>query len=377
MNSDEHWMGQALELACRGQGWVEPNPMVGCVVVRDGVQIAGGFHERFGGPHAEVQALGGLTPQELSEATMYVTLEPCSHFGKTPPCVDLLLSKPLRRVVVAMEDPFEKVAGQGIAKLKRAGMDVTVGVLESQARALNAPYLKRLSSRMPWVIAKWAMTLDGAIATASGDSKWISNERSREQVHRLRSRVDAVLVGSNTVIADDPLLTARLANGESVARHAARVVLDRRFRIGMDCRLVKSVDESRVIVVADRESLTTQAQKAGRLRDLGVEFLELDKSLASDKSSYLSMVLERLAGDGATNVLVEGGAELLGSFFDARLVDQIECYIAPKVLGGSAAHRPVSGLGIDRISQVLAMAECHWEQLDGDLHFSGRISKVS
>jgi len=374
MNSDEHWMGIALELARRGEGWVEPNPMVGCVVVRDGVEIASGFHERFGGPHAEVQALRGLAARELADATLYVTLEPCSHFGKTPPCVDLLLSKPVRRVVIAMQDPFEKVSGGGIAKLREAGLDVTVGVLEGQARSLNAPYLKRLSSRMPWVIAKWAMTLDGAIATAAGDSKWISNERSRRQVHRLRSRMDAIIVGSNTVIADDPLLTARLDTGELVPRRATRVVLDRRFRVGPECQLVQTARESRVIFAVDRRWLGEKSDKVRLFRESGVEFLEFDESSSEDKSSYLRGVLERIAMDGGTNVLVEGGAGVLGSFFDDRLVDQVECYIAPKVLGGSAALRPVGGLGVDRISQVGKLGEFGWENLDGDLHFSGKYS---
>lgn len=374
MNSDEHWMGIALELARRGEGWVEPNPMVGCVVVRDGVEIASGFHERFGGPHAEVQALRGLTSEELADATLYVTLEPCSHFGKTPPCVDLLLSKPARRVVIAMQDPFEKVSGRGIAKLRQAGLDVTVGVLEGQARSLNAPYLKRLSSRMPWVIAKWAMTLDGAIATATGDSKWISNERSRRQVHRLRSRMDAIIVGSNTVIADDPLLTARLDTGELVPRRATRVVLDRRFRVGPECQLVQTARESRVIFAVDRRWLVEQSDKGRLFRESGVEFLEFEESSSNDKSSYLRWVLEQIAIDGGTNVLVEGGAGVLGSFFDDRLVDQVECYIAPKVLGGAAALRPIGGLGVEGIAQVGKLGEIGWEELDGDLHFSGKYS---
>lgn len=374
MNSDEHWMGIALELARRGEGWVEPNPMVGCVVVRDGVEIASGFHERFGGPHAEVQALRGLTAQELADATLYVTLEPCSHFGKTPPCVDLLLSKPVRRVVIAMQDPFEKVSGRGIARLRQAGLDVTVGVLEGQARSLNAPYLKRLSSRMPWVIAKWAMTLDGAIATAAGDSKWISNERSRRQVHRLRSRMDAIIVGSNTVIADDPLLTARLDTGELVPRRATRVVLDRRFRVGPECQLVQTARESRVIFAVDRRWLGEQSDKVRLFRESGVEFLEFDESSSEGQSSCLRGVLEQIAMDGGTNVLVEGGAGVLGSFFDDRLVNQVECYIAPKVLGGAASLGPVGGLGVDRISQIGKLGEFGWEILEGDMHFSGKYS---
>ncbi|MCE2812993.1 MAG: bifunctional diaminohydroxyphosphoribosylaminopyrimidine deaminase/5-amino-6-(5-phosphoribosylamino)uracil reductase RibD [Planctomycetaceae bacterium] len=376
MKSDQHWMQVALELAKRGQGYVEPNPMVGCVVVRQGELIASGFHQRFGGPHAEVNALDGLDAQTVSESTIYVTLEPCAHYGKTPPCVELLLKKPPARVVIAMEDPFEQVAGLGIGKLKQAGIDVTVGVLGDQARELNAPYLKRLSSRLPWVIAKWAMTLDGAIATSTGDSKWISNELSRQQVHRLRSRVDAILVGSSTVLADDPMLTARLGAGESVARKAIRVVLDRRFRIGSSSQLVRTARQTPVWVVVDPRVLRSMPQKRSEFEESGVEFLELDVQSAVDVSqAELTQVLCAIASRGGTNVLVEGGAGVLGSFFDAKLVDQVECYIAPRVIGGQDARRAVAGFGVESIARGCEFQSIRWDAIDGDLHFSGVVAR--
>ena len=376
MKSDQHWMQVALELAKRGQGYVEPNPMVGCVVVRQGELIASGFHQRFGGPHAEVNALDKLDTQTVSESTIYVTLEPCAHYGKTPPCVELLLKKPPARVVIAMEDPFEQVAGLGIGKLKQAGIDVTVGVLGDQARELNAPYLKRLSSRLPWVIAKWAMTLDGAIATSTGDSKWISNELSRQQVHRLRSRVDAILVGSSTVLADDPMLTARLGAGESVARKAIRVVLDRRFRIGSSSQLVRTARKTPVWVVVDPRVLRSMPQKRSEFEESGVEFLELDVQSAVDVSqAELTQVLCAIASRGGTNVLVEGGAGVLGSFFDAKLVDQVECYIAPRVIGGQDARRAVAGFGVESIARGCEFQSIRWDAIDGDLHFSGVVAR--
>jgi diaminohydroxyphosphoribosylaminopyrimidine deaminase/5-amino-6-(5-phosphoribosylamino)uracil reductase len=369
-------MQVALELAKRGQGYVEPNPMVGCVVVRQGELIASGFHQRFGGPHAEVNALDGLDAQTVSESTIYVTLEPCAHYGKTPPCVELLLKKPPARVVIAMEDPFEQVAGLGIGKLKQAGIDVTVGVLGDQARELNAPYLKRLSSRLPWVIAKWAMTLDGAIATSTGDSKWISNELSRQQVHRLRSRVDAILVGSSTVLADDPMLTARLGAGESVARKAIRVVLDRRFRIGSSSQLVRTARQRPVWVVVDPRVLRSMPQKRSEFEESGVEFLELDVQSAVDVSqAELTQVLCAIASRGGTNVLIEGGAGVLGSFFDAKLVDQVECYIAPRVIGGQDARRAVAGFGVESIARGCEFQSIRWDAIDGDLHFSGVVAR--
>lgn len=376
MKSDQHWMQVALELAKRGQGYVEPNPMVGCVVVRHGELIASGFHKCFGGPHAEVNAIESLDAQTVSESTIYVTLEPCAHYGKTPPCVELLLKKPPARIVIAMEDPFEQVAGLGIGKLKQAGIDVTVGVLGDQARELNAPYLKRLSSRLPWVIAKWAMTLDGAIATSTGDSKWISNERSRQQVHRLRSRVDAILVGSATVLADDPMLTARLGAGESVARKAIRVVLDRRFRIGSSSQLVRTARQTPVWVAVDQRVLRSMPQKRSEFEESGVDFLELDVQSAVDVSqAELTQVLGAIVSRGGTNVLVEGGAGVLGSFFDAKLVDQVECYIAPRVIGGQDARRAVAGLGVESIAGGCEFQSIRWDAIDGDLHFSGVVAR--
>ncbi len=376
MKSDQHWMQVALELAKRGQGYVEPNPMVGCVVVRQGELIASGFHQRFGGPHAEVNALDRLDTQTVAESTIYVTLEPCAHYGKTPPCVELLLKNPPARVVIAMEDPFEQVAGLGIGKLKQAGVEVTVGVLGDQARELNAPYLKRLSSRLPWVIAKWAMTLDGVIATSTGDSKWISNELSRQQVHRLRSRVDAILVGSSTVLADDPMLTARLEAGESVARKAIRVVLDRRFRIGSSSQLVRTARQTPVWVAVDARVLRSMPQKRSEFEESGVEFLELDVQSAVDVSqAELTQVLGAIVSRGGTNVLVEGGAGVLGSFFDTKLVDQVECYIAPRVIGGQHARRAVAGLGVESIARGCEFQSIRWDAIDGNLHFSGVVAR--
>ncbi|MBM3967904.1 MAG: bifunctional diaminohydroxyphosphoribosylaminopyrimidine deaminase/5-amino-6-(5-phosphoribosylamino)uracil reductase RibD, partial [Planctomycetes bacterium] len=233
-------MRRALDLARRGKGFVEPNPMVGCVVVRDGKEIGAGYHQRFGGPHAEVHALERFEPGTLNDASVYVTLEPCSHFGKTPPCADLLLKHRPARVVVAMQDPYPEVSGRGMARLRDAGIQVDQGVLEPEARLLNAPYLKLLETKLPWVIAKWAMTLDGAIATQSGDSKWITSEASRAFVHRMRSEVDAILVGSETALLDDPMLTVRIRDNVGPQRSPLRVVMDRRFRLPIASKLAQT-----------------------------------------------------------------------------------------------------------------------------------------
>ena len=223
---DSRMMLRALELARRGEGIVEPNPMVGCVVVQGEEIVGEGWHQRFGGPHAEIEALRAAGAKATG-ATLYVTLEPCCHHGQTPPCSDAVIQAGIGRVVAAMRDPFPKVAGGGIQQLMSAGIDVEVGLHEQEARELNAPYLKLLATGRPWVIAKWAMTLDGKLATKTGDSKWISGEASRRVVHELRGRVDAIVVGRRTAALDDPLLTARLEKG-SPPRIATRIVLDSR-----------------------------------------------------------------------------------------------------------------------------------------------------
>src|SRR5262245_18558580 len=241
--SDERWMRLALNLARRGQGFVEPNPMVGAVVVRDGEKIAEGWHQRFGEAHAEVNALvqaGDAT----RGATLYVTLEPCCHRGKTPPCTDAVIQAGISRVFAAMADPFPQVAGGGIAKLRAAGIAVDVGVLEAEARALNAPYLTLLLKQRPYVHAKWGVPLDGKLATRTGQSKWISGEESRRRVHELRGRMDAIIVGAGTVRADDPLLTARPPG----PRTAVRVVLTRRGEVPPGCQLLRTAREIPVLV---------------------------------------------------------------------------------------------------------------------------------
>jgi len=379
--TDADWMRYALELAKQGQGYVEPNPMVGCVVVRGGECVGAGYHERFGGPHAEVRAFENCGAELFEGSTVYVTLEPCSHFGKTPPCVELLLKHRPSRVVVAMSDPFEQVSGAGIRRLREAQIETVVGVLEDQARALNAPYLKRIRTGLPWVIAKWAMTLDGAMATVSGDSKWISGEESRRQVHRLRGRVDAILVGSDTVLADDPMLTARLepADGE-VLRRATRVVLDRRLRIPLSSGLARTAREVPVKVVTlvplanDMQGL----KKLEELTKLGVVVERLDRSLGEDSKGFLIGALASIAKQGGTNVLLEGGARVFGGFFEAGLVDQVECYVAPKVLGGLGRRTPVEGSQERKwISQAVGFASGEWESIGGDIHFSGIVNSVS
>ncbi len=366
---DSYWMGLAIELASRGRGYVEPNPMVGCVIVERDELISSGYHRCFGGPHAEVEAISNCDPNRLADSTVYVTLEPCSHFGKTPPCVDLLLRHHPKRVVIGMQDPFHEVAGRGIQLLREKAIEVDVGQLEDQVKELNAPYLKLLATGMPWLVTKWAMTLDGAIATHAQDSKWISNERSREAVHQLRSGMDAVIVGIGTAIADDPLLTTRLRSGLSPARVASRVVLDRNCRLLVGSQLVQSVKAAPVIVAT---SELATSEKVRELAKAGCEVLLIPEQMLSHS---LAFVLAELGRRHCTNVLLEGGGTLLGHAFDCNFVDEVHCFLAPKIVGGAGAIRPVAGNGKSLMSQATQLNKTKIEKLGDDVHIHGRVQR--
>lgn len=319
-------MRRALALARRGEGWVEPNPMVGCVLVRDGHVIGGGFHRRFGGPHAEVNALRSSAVNPRG-ATAYITLEPCAHTGKTPPCTDALIRAGVGRVVVAMRDPNPLVAGRGLRQLRTAGIEVTVGVLRNEAARLLAPFTTWIVQRRPYVIAKWAQGLDGCLVPRPGASKWISGEGSRGEVHRLRARVDAILVGVGTVLADDPSLTAR---GVRARRVALRVVLDGRLRIPLNSRLVRTARTAPVLVYTSTTSGERQA--ARELRKRGVEVIGVPDARHLPR---LDAVLRDLAARGVTNLLVEGGPTILSAFFAGHRVDEAWVFTAPRFVGES------------------------------------------
>src|SRR4051812_23834313 len=336
-------MRRALAEAERGRGAVEPNPMVGAVVVRDGLAVGIGHHARFGGPHAEVAALAAAGPAARG-ATLYVTLEPCCHHGKTPPCTGAILAAGPARVVAAMPDPFPRVAGGGLARLREAGLEVVVGVESAAARRLNAPYLKRLATGLPYVIAKWAMTLDGKTAAASGDSRWISGPRSRALVHELRGRVDGIVVGIGTALADDPDLTARPAG----PRRATRIVLDSAARLPIGSRLARTAREVPVwVAVTDR----APADRRRALEALGCEVLPL----SGPGPVPIGPLLEELGGRGLTNLLVEGGGRVLGSFLDAGQVDAVEVFLAPILEGGPPTFTPAVGRGRDRMAEALRL----------------------
>ncbi len=340
------FMSRALELAERGRGRVEPNPLVGAVVVRDGRIVGEGFHERFGGPHAEVNAIAAAG-DACRGATLYVTLEPCTHYGKTPPCVDAIIQAGFTRVVAAMIDPDPRNQGRGIEKLRQAGIEAEVGLLEPEARRLNAPFIKLTTRSLPFVTAKWAMSLDGKIATRTGDSRWVSSEPARELVHDLRGKADAILVGIGTALTDDPLLTARPPG----PRTASRIVADSRARLPLTSQLVQTAAEAPVVVA------TTSAAPEERRRALaeaGVEVLVLP---ARDGHVSLPDLMAELGKRRMTNVLIEGGGELFASAIRDGVVDKLLVFVAPKLIGGRDAPTPLEGEGVATVADAIEVRE--------------------
>lgn len=365
-------MQLALNLARRGEGAVEPNPMVGCVIARGAEVIATGWHASFGGDHAEAAAIKNVPPErqgDLAEATLYVTLEPCSHFGKTPPCCEAILATPIRRVVVARRDPFPEVAGRGLTRLREAGVEVVVGVGDAQAAALIAPFEMLVSQQRPWVIAKWAMTLDGKIAAHTGDSQWISGESSRKLVHELRGKVDAIAVGAGTAGADDPMLSARPPG----PRVATRVVFDSRAELSPASKLATSSSNIPVLIFVGEASDPARRQQ---LTDTGCEVVVLP----DDRALFLREAMLELGRRKMTNLLVEGGGQLLGGLFDADLIDEVMVFVAPKIIGGAGAVSPIAGMGLAEMARAPTIVSpfdhgerAQWRQVEGDLVLHGRI----
>jgi diaminohydroxyphosphoribosylaminopyrimidine deaminase / 5-amino-6-(5-phosphoribosylamino)uracil reductase len=369
------FMARALELAARGQGHVEPNPMVGCVLVRDGEVVGEGWHKKFGGPHAEVEALQVAGPRAKG-ATAFVTLEPCCHHGKTPPCTQALISAGVTKVVCAQRDPFAAVSGRGIAELQAAGIEIEVGLMETEARRLNAPYLKLVTTSRPWIIAKWAMTLDGKIATATGDSRWISGEASRAIVQQLRGRVDGILIGHGTAKTDDPLLITRPPG----PRLATRIIADSHAALSLESQLVQTARDVPVLIAIGSHA---PQENIVRLTAAGCEVLPLPlgegrgEGAAAGQLISILALLDELGCRRMTNVLVEGGSKLLGALFDVGAIDEVHVFIAPKLIGGAGASSPIAGAGISKIAAALRLVDIELRHVGEDIYLSGRLTKGS
>lgn len=377
-DTPESVMRRALELAARGEGLVEPNPMVGAVVVDEHLNCLGeGFHQQFGGPHAEIHALR-QAGERARGATLYVTLEPCCHHGKTPPCTEAVIAAGIKHVVVAARDPFSAVAGKGIERLREAGVTVETGLLEAEAEYLTAPFRTLIEQQRPFVIAKWAMSLDGKIAARTGISKWISNEASRAIVHQIRGRVDGILVGIGTALADDPLLTARPSpethksslptNLSGVRSTAARIVVDSQARLPLSSQLVQTARNIPVMVFATR---TAPADRVSALCAAGVEVIQVEPD--ASQHADLARCLQVLGQRRMTNILVEGGSEVLGDFFDWQLIDEVHTFIAPILIGGAGAPGPLAGLGAASPEFASRLIDPRVEVLGGDTYIRGRF----
>jgi diaminohydroxyphosphoribosylaminopyrimidine deaminase/5-amino-6-(5-phosphoribosylamino)uracil reductase len=360
---DRRYMARALQLARRGEGFVEPNPMVGCLLVHEGAVVGEGWHQRFGGPHAEIEALSAAGPAAHG-ATAYITLEPCAHTGKTPPCTKALIAAGIARVVVARRDPNLYVKGGGVEELQAAGIRCDVGLLADEATELIAPFTKLMTERRPWVIAKWAMTLDGKLATHTGDSRWISGEDSRARVHQLRGRMDAIIVGRGTVQQDDPLLTVRPPG----PRIPTRIVLDSLASLPIESQLVNSSQEAPVLVA------TSSAAPRERCEELTAAGVEVWQSAAREPEHRWLELLGELGRRNMTNILVEGGAKLLGALFDSQSIDEVHAFIAPKLVGG-AGPSAIAGRGIASMSDAVQLNRLAVEQLGSDLYLHGRLLK--
>lgn len=368
----ESVMRHALELAALGEGFVEPNPMVGAVVVDDQLNLLGeGYHQQYGGPHAEIHALR-QAGERARGATLYVTLEPCCHHGKTPPCTEAVIAAGIKRVVVAARDPYPAVAGKGIERLREAGVTVETGLLEAEAISLTAPFRMLVEQQRPFVIAKWAMSLDGKIASRTGMSQWISNEASRAVVHQIRARVDGILVGIGTVLADDPMLTARPTGARIPSppgqRIATRIVLDRRARLPLTSQLVLTAAQVPTLVIV---SPSAAAHRVKALRDEGVEVVSVGSEYGDE--SDLSRCLQMLGQRRMTNVLVEGGAGVFGRLLNRALIDEVHAFVAPILIGGDRAPSAIGGLGFESPKLASKLINPRVEVLGGDVYVRGRF----
>lgn len=394
--SDARHLARAIELAGRGGADVSPNPQVGAVIVRDGETLGEGYHQRVGGPHAEVEAIRAAAGSDLRGATMYVSLEPCCHQGRTPPCTDAIRESGISRVVVAADDPSTHASGRGLGILRDDGIEVVVadGDLANRARLQNQPFRKHARTGRPWVLFKSAMSLDGKVATSSGDSKWISNAQSRQRVHTWRAAVDAVCVGIGTAIADDPLLTARLGDFEpddgwpetrpptrppaagplaagpaEPPRQPRRVVFDSLARLSLNARLLEDAPDIPLTVVVSRA-----AQRAA-IEALEIHGAEVIVATGENEPARVRSALDQLAAAGVTSLLLEGGPKLAGAFLSAGEIDEIRLFVAPLVIGGRTARDPLESEGIEAVADAVRALTLNCEPIGGDLLVTARIKE--
>lgn len=364
MKNHEYYMRKALNLAQCGWGRTNPNPLVGAVIVKNDKIISKGYHKALGSAHAEADAIMN-SKEPLEGSTLYVNLEPCSHFGRTPPCAKAIIEAGIKDIVIAMVDPNPKIQGNGIKILREAGVNVTLGILENEAKKLNEVFIKYITKNMPFVIMKSAMTLDGKTASVTGNSKWISCEGSRNYVHEIRGRVSAIMVGINTVLADNPSLTARLSAKEY--KDPIRVIIDSKGRLPLDSNVINSSSNAGVIL-ATTSQIGSEKEKC--LINKGVTVIKAEND---DGSVNLKEVMEKLYKLEIDSVLIEGGGTINASALSAGIVDKIIMIIAPKIIGGKSAVTPVEGEGIKLIEDAVSLHDITVKRIDDDIVLEGYI----
>lgn len=359
---NERFMKIAIELAKKGIGNVNPNPLVGAVIVKDGKIIGQGYHERYGEDHAEVNAFKSLD-DDPTGATMYVTLEPCFHYGKTPPCVDRIIENKIGKVIIGMVDPNPLVSGKGIEKLKNAGIEVEVGILEEECRKINEVFIKYITTKKPFVVMKTAMSLDGKIATKTGESKWITSEKSRLQVHILRNKFSGIMVGVNTIIKDNPELTCRVAEGNN----PIRIIVDSTLRIPLKSKVLENNDNKTIIATTKKANI----KKVQKLLKNNIKVLIINEK---NGRVDLNNLIKKIGELNIDSILLEGGATLNYSALEEGVVDKVMMYIATKIIGGETSKTPVGGKGIDKLNNAFKLKNITTMNVGKDILVEGYIS---
>ena len=361
--SDEKYMYRAIELARKGEGFTNPNPMVGAVIVKDGRVIGEGYHRRYGDLHAERDALSRLT-ENAEGAAIYVTLEPCCHHGKQPPCTEAIIENGIKKVVIGSRDPNPLVAGKGVRILKDAGIEVVEDFLRDECDALNPVFFKYITTKQPYVVLKYAMTMDGKIATVTGASRWITGEESRNKVQYLRHKYMGIMAGIGTVLADDPMLNTRVEGLKS----PVRIIVDSNLNIPLDCKIVKSADRYRTIVAYCKSNAGLHnIAKASELERAGIQLL---KTPDYNGRVDVSALMKSLGEQGIDSILVEGGGTLNDSILRAGLADRVEVFVAPKIFGGAGAKSPVEGVGINGVDEAVLFRLDKIDRFGDDIQLS-------
>jgi len=369
--NDEKYMRRAIELARCGLGFTNPNPLVGAVIVKNGIVIGEGYHAKYGELHAERNAIASLS-ESAEGATMYVTLEPCCHYGKTPPCTEAIIENKIARVVIGSRDPNPKVAGKGAAILREAGITVEEDFLREECDELNDVFFHYIVTKTPYVVAKYAMTADGKIATKTGESKWISGEKSRQLVQKMRAAYMGIMAGIGTVFSDNPMLNARVEG----ARNPIRIICDSRLRIPVDSQICNTAEQYRTIVACNRNSVENYESKAKILTEKGVEILHVPSVSVKDCAGLdLNVLMNKLGEMGIDSILLEGGGTLNNSAFRAGIVNEAKIFVAPKIFGGKNAPTPVAGVGVEYPDEAVVMKLKSAQIIDEDILLEYKVVK--